>query len=161
MIFLSFPDLMYSSTLESNVDIPLGEKKHEETSQSEGPIDTLNMYKQTDRIVNKTTPRHFTSSAFILSPFAESPLHLNQNFNSSFLSSDSFRSTRNIFFRETRIAYIHIGCHVECASFHPGLTSLALMSVVTIPSKRSTIMKVVYEIACDQEKIPCHRSQEN
>ena len=42
-IFLSFPDLMYSSTLEINIDIPLGEKKHKETSQSEGPIDTLNM----------------------------------------------------------------------------------------------------------------------
>ena len=82
---------MYSSTLEINVDIPLGVKKHKEISQSEGPIDALNTYKQTDRIVNKTTTHRFTSSAFVLSPFAGSPLHLNQNFNSSFLSSDGFR----------------------------------------------------------------------
>ena len=82
---------MDSSTLEINVDISLGEKKQEETSQSEGPIDALNMYKQTDQIVNKTPTHRFTSSAFVLSPFAGSPLHLNQNFNSSFLSSDGFR----------------------------------------------------------------------
>ena len=82
---------MYSSTLEINVDSLLGEKKQEETSQSEGPVDTLNMYKQTHHIVNKTMTHRFTSSAFVLSPFAGSPLHLNQNFNSSFLSSDGFR----------------------------------------------------------------------
>ena len=46
--------------------------------------------KKTDCIVNKPTPYLFTSSAFVLSPFARSPLHRNQNFNSSFLSSDGF-----------------------------------------------------------------------
>ena len=128
---------MYSSTLEINVDIPLGEKKHEETSQSEGPVDTLNMYKQTDRIVNKTTTHRFTSSAFVLSPFAGSPLHLNQNFNSSFLSSDGFRpnnetpgisSSERL---ESRISTLVAMLNVRL--FTLGLTSLALMSVVTIP----------------------------
>ena len=66
-----------------------GSNKH----QSEGPIDALNMYKQTDRIVKKAMTHQFTSftsSGFIVSPFVGSPLHLNQNFNFLFLSSDGF-----------------------------------------------------------------------
>ena len=33
----------------------------------------------------------FTSSAFVLRPFAGSPLHFNQNFSSSFFNSEGFR----------------------------------------------------------------------
>ena len=33
----------------------------------------------------------FTSAAFVLTPFAGSPLHFNQNFSSSFSNSEGFR----------------------------------------------------------------------
>ena len=34
----------------------------------------------------------FTSSAFVLTPFAGSPLHFNQNFSSSFFNSEGLRT---------------------------------------------------------------------
>ena len=40
---------------------------------------------------NKVISHLFTSSAFILRPFAGSPLHFNQNFSSSFFNSEGFR----------------------------------------------------------------------
>ena len=74
----------------------ISRKKQIETSQSEGLSDVLNIYKQTDRIVNKPTTHCFTSSVFVFIPFARSPLHLNQNFNSLFLSSVSFRTNNEL-----------------------------------------------------------------
>ena len=104
------------------------------------------MYKQTDSIVNKTPTYRFTSSAFVLSPFAGSPLHLNQTPRFWVLTVFGLIMTH----REYRLpwdshrSFPHrLPCWI-CV-FHPGLTSLALMSVVTIPTERSAIMKVVYK----------------
>ena len=106
------------------------------------------MYKQTDRIVNKTTTHRFTSSAFVLSPFAGSPLHLNQNFNSSFLSSDGFQPNNEApGISSSERLKSHISTSVAMLNvrlFHPGLTSLTFVLVVTIPPEPSAIMKVVY-----------------
>ena len=44
--------------------------------------------------LKKAISHLLTSSAFVLRPFAGSPLHFNQNFNSSFFSSDGFRPHR-------------------------------------------------------------------
>ena len=44
--------------------------------------------------LNKAISHLLTSSAFVLRPFPGSPLHFNQNFNSSFFSSDGFRPHR-------------------------------------------------------------------
>ena len=55
----------------------------------------ISMYKQTDRNVNKTMSHLFTSSAFVLRPFAGSPLHRNQNFDSWFFSSEGFRPNKD------------------------------------------------------------------
>ena len=39
---------------------------------------------------NKVNSHLFTSSAFVLRPFAGSPLHFNHNFSSSFFNSEGF-----------------------------------------------------------------------
>lgn len=43
-----------------------------------------------NKVTQSTKAYLLTSSAFVFKPFPESPRHLNQNLNSSFLSSDTF-----------------------------------------------------------------------
>ena len=95
----------------------------------------ISMYKQTDRNVNQTMSHLFTSFAFVLRTFAGSPLHRNQNFNSWFFSSEGFRPNKDT----SRVLSNRLPCWIN-----PGLTSLALMRVVTIPTEQSAIMKVAY-----------------
>ena len=80
-------------------------------------------------------------------PFAGSSLHFNQNFNSSFLSSDGFRPRNDApgISASVRIES-HAAIAVAVLEMHDarGLSGLALAFVVTIPPERSAITKVVY-----------------
>ena len=86
----------------------------------------------------------FTSSAFVLRPFAGSPLHFNQNFSSSFFNSEGFRPQSEA-----------PGISFSSRSDAPNVANAAMFVllwphwprsdvVVTILPELSAIMKVVY-----------------
>ena len=85
----------------------------------------------------------FTSAAFVLTPFAGSPLHFNQNFSSSFSNSEGFRLQSEA-----------PGISFSSRSDTPNVANAAMFVLlrphwhrsdvaVTILPELSTIMKVV------------------
>ena len=86
----------------------------------------------------------FTSSALVLRPFPGSPLHRSQNLSSSFFNSLGFRpdneapGTSSSVKTATFVEVVGMSA-MYVRVFPRGLSSLALMLVVTIPSERSAI----------------------
>ena len=83
--------------------------------------------------------------SFLSLPFAGSSLHRNQNFNSSFLSSNGFRPHNQApgISASVRIEW-HAATVLAMLEIHEaqGFSGLALVLVVTILPERSTIMEV-------------------
>lgn len=97
---------------------------------------------------NNVISHLFTSSAFVLRPFAGSPLHFNQNFSSSFFNSEGFRPQSEA-----------PGISFSSRSDAPNVANAAMFVllwphwprsdvVVTILPELSAIMKVVYMYDC-------------
>ena len=85
----------------------------------------------------------FTSSAFVLRPFAGSSLHFNQNFSSSFFNSEGFRpqsETPGISFSRSDVPNVANAAMFVLLWPHWSRSDV----VVTLLPELSAIMKVVY-----------------
>ena len=95
--------------------------------------------------VDKPISHLLASSAFVLRSFTEASLHCNQNFNSSFLSSNGFRPHNQApgISASVRIEW-HAATVLAMLEIHEaqGFSGLALVLVVAILPERSTIMEV-------------------
>ena len=101
---------------------------------------------------NEVISHLFTSSAFVLRPFAGSPLHFNQNFRSSFFNSEGFRphsEAPGISF-SSRSDVADTDMFVLLQPHWPRSDV-----IVTILSELSAIMKVVYSTNQSATVVTC------
>ena len=137
-MFLSFPASMYCSTLKGRrivvSYVSLNQKTVNETKGK--------------RKLHKSRISHlFTSSAFVFNPFPGSPLHRNQNLSSSFFNSLGFRPASEAPGISSSVktdTFVEVDGIAAMIIIAQGLSSLALMFIVTIPPECPPFMKVVY-----------------
>ena len=131
-ILLSPPDRIYSSTLRREKKTHF-KRRRQRLASDEGKG-------------NKVISHLFTSSAFVFRPFAGPPLHLNQNFSSSFFNSEGFRPQSEV-----------PGISFSSRSDAPTVVNAAMFVllwphwprsdvVVTVLPELPPIIKVVYEV---------------